>query len=70
MASIMKEFRILSIILVLQIYGMKGAYEEMGQRRESFTNLSGEGASLCLVSHPSSDGATIKIPYGINVLLH
>ena len=30
----------------------------------------GEGASLALVGHPSSDGITIKIPYGVDVLLH
>ena len=29
-----------------------------------------EGASLALLGHPSSDGITIKIPYGIDVLLH
>ena len=28
-----------------------------------------EGASLALVGHPSSDGITIKMPYGIDVLL-
>ena len=28
----------------------------------------GEGASLSLVGHPSSDGITIKIPYGVDVL--
>ena len=28
-----------------------------------------EGASLTLVGHPSSDGYTIKIPYGVDVLL-
>ena len=28
----------------------------------------GEGASLALVGHPSSDGVTIKIPYGVDVL--
>ena len=27
-----------------------------------------EGASLALVGHPSSDGVTIKIPYGVDVL--
>ena len=32
--------------------------------------LMGEGASLALVGHPSSDGITIKIPYGVDVLLH
>ena len=26
--------------------------------------------SLALVGHPSSDGVTIKIPYGVDVLLH
>ena len=30
----------------------------------------GEGASITLVGHPSSDGITIKIPYGVDVLLH
>ena len=30
----------------------------------------GEGASLALVGHPSSDGITIKIPYVVDVLLH
>ena len=29
---------------------------------------SGEGASLPLVGHPSSDGVTIKMPYGVDVL--
>ena len=29
-----------------------------------------EGASLALVGHPSSDGVTIKISYGVDVLLH
>ena len=28
----------------------------------------GEGASLALVGHPSSDGVTIKVLYGVNVL--
>ena len=28
----------------------------------------GEGASLTLVGHPSSDGVTIKMPYGVDVL--
>ena len=28
----------------------------------------GEGASLALVGHPSSDGATIKMPYRVDVL--
>ena len=28
----------------------------------------GEGASLALVGHPCSDGVTIKIPYGVDVL--
>ena len=27
----------------------------------------GEGASLALVGHPSSDGVTIKIPCGVDV---
>ena len=28
----------------------------------------GEGASLALVGHPSSDGVTVKMPYGVDVL--
>ena len=28
----------------------------------------GEGASLALVGRPSSDGVTIKMPYGVDVL--
>ena len=28
----------------------------------------GEGASSALVGHPSSDGVTIKMPYGVDVL--
>ena len=28
----------------------------------------GEGASLALVGHPSSDGVTIKMPFGVDVL--
>ena len=30
----------------------------------------GEGASLALVGHSSSDDVTIKLPYRIDVLLH
>ena len=30
----------------------------------------GEVASLALVEHPSSDGVTMKIPYGVDVILH
>ena len=30
----------------------------------------GEGAFLALVGHPSNDDITIKIPYGVDVLLH
>ena len=30
----------------------------------------GEGASLVLVGHPLSDGVTIKLPYGVDVLLY
>ena len=28
-----------------------------------------KGPSLTLVGHPSSDGTTLKIPYGVDVLL-
>ena len=30
--------------------------------------LGGEGASLALVGHPSSDGVTIKMLYGVDIL--
>ena len=30
----------------------------------------GEGASLALVGHPSGDGVTVKIYYGVDVFLH
>ena len=30
----------------------------------------GEGASLALVGHLSSDGFTIEIPFGVDALLH
>ena len=30
----------------------------------------GECASVALVGHPSSDGVTIKMPYGVDLLLH
>ena len=36
--------------------------------RASLTS-SGEGASLALVGHPSSDGVTIKMPYGVDVFI-
>ena len=39
------------------------------QRGQCF--LMGEGASLALVGHPSSDGVEVKkIPYGVDVLIH
>ena len=28
----------------------------------------GEGTILALIGHPSSDGVTIKMPYGVDVL--
>ena len=30
----------------------------------------GEGASLALVVHASSDGVTIKMPYGVDVFIN
>ena len=29
-----------------------------------------EGASLAVVGHPSSNGVTMKVPYGLDILLH
>ena len=37
--------------------------------RASLTSW-GEGASLALVGHLSSDGIMIKLPYGVNASLH
>ena len=31
-------------------------------------NIWGETTSLALVSHPSSDAVTIKMPYGVDIL--
>ena len=36
-------------------------------RRDGLTSW-GEGSSLVLVGHPSSNGVTIKMPYGVDVL--
>ena len=41
----------------------------VGFQRVSLTSW-GEGGFLALVGHPSSVGVTLKIPYGIDVLLH
>ena len=37
------------------------------QRGQSY--LMGRSAFLTLFGHPSSDGITIKVPYGVDVLL-
>ena len=39
----------------------------MVSRGASLTSL-GEGTSLALAGYPSSDGATTKMPYGVDVL--
>ena len=36
---------------------------------ESSLTSWGEGASLALVGHSSSDGVTIKMPYGVDVFI-
>ena len=48
------------LVLLIFIYwvGVQGGH----------LTLCGEGASLALVDHPSSDGVTIKMPYGVDVL--
>ena len=47
-------------------------FPQMGTELHSGSSLTswGEGASLALVGHPSSNGFKIKIPYGVDVLLH
>ena len=40
------------------------------QQGQSYLLGRREGASLALVGDPSSDGITIKILYGVDVLLH
>ena len=37
------------------------------QRGQSYLMAS---VSLALIDHPSSDGVTIKLPYGVNALLY
>ena len=62
----------LSILIVINIIKVnQSAYRNTAlvSSRVSLTSW-GEGASLALVGHPSSDGITIKIPYGVDVLLH
>ena len=39
----------------------------VGVQRGRLTSW-GEGASLALINDPFSDGATIKMPYGVDVL--
>ena len=36
--------------------------------KKLYTIYFAEGASLALFGHPSSDGITIKMPYGVDVL--
>ena len=48
---------------------MKKGCHRLGHNGSSLTSW-GEGASLALVGHPSSNGFKIKIPYGVDVLLH
>ena len=56
---------------VFMISGYGGDYDFRNTRlvssRASLTSW-GESASLALAGHPSSDGVTIKMPYGVNVL--
>ena len=49
-------------ILAVKIIGLVSSGVSLTSR--------GEDASLALVSHHSSNGITIKIPYGVDVLLH
>ena len=42
--------------------------KEMVSNRAILTSW-GEGASLALVGHPSSDGVSKKMPYGVDVFI-
>ena len=68
------------LLILIQIYRNT---QEHQKRTETLRHLNtglvsrgvcltswGEGAPLVLVGHPSSDGITIKTPYGVDVLLH
>ena len=56
--------------LSCQISGLSPRHRNTGLVSSGVSLTSwGEGASLALVGHPSSDGITIKIPYGVDVLL-
>ena len=50
-----------------KVAGLSSANTGLVSSRVSLTSW-GEGASLALVGHPSSDGVTIKMPYGVDVL--
>ena len=51
-------------LLLVKSYGRNTGLEHI---RASLTSWE-EGASLALVGDPSSDGVTIKMPYGVDVL--
>ena len=59
---------IMSMLMMslLSVYPKTFKYWVGVQRGQSY--LWGEGASSALVGHPSTDGVTIKMPYGVDVL--
>ena len=52
---------------IVKVVSIRDMYTVLVCSRASLTSW-GEGASLVLVGHPSSDGITIKMPYGVDVL--
>ena len=54
--------------IALNIFYETLKYWVSAQRGQSY--LRGEAVYLAMVGHPSSDVVTIKIPYGVDVLLY
>ena len=57
------------IFITCTLHLPKTLKDWVGVQRGNLTSW-GEDASLALVGHPYSDGVTIRIPYGVDVLLH
>ena len=62
----------LTIKILLKVFNLLPIFQKtlkywVGASGVSLTSW-GEGVSLALVGHPSSDGVTIKMPYGVDVL--
>ena len=60
---------VIYIVIYVSVYCFSPRFGNTGLVSSGASLTSwGEGASLALVGHPSSDGVTIKTPYGVDVL--